>query len=50
MLEMADTIELVDLPPEDLLKRLQEGKVYIPQTARTGGAKFFSQRQSQCIA
>ena len=33
MLELADTIELVDLPPEDLLKRLQEGKVYFPEQA-----------------
>ena len=33
MLETADTIELVDLSPDDLLKRLQEGKVYIPEQA-----------------
>ncbi len=33
MLDLADTIELVDLPPEDLLKRLQEGKVYFPEQA-----------------
>ena len=34
MLEVADTIELIDLPADDLLKRLEEGKVYIPQQAQ----------------
>lgn len=41
MLEMADTIELVDLSPEDLLKRLQEGKVYIPEQAELAIKNFF---------
>jgi len=41
MLEMADTIELVDLPPEDLLRRLQEGKVYIPKQAELAAEHFF---------
>lgn len=41
MIEMADTIELVDLPPEDLLKRLQEGKVYVPQQAELATERFF---------
>ncbi len=41
MLEMADTIELVDLPPEDLLKRLHEGKVYFPQQAELAAENFF---------
>ncbi len=41
MLEMADTIELVDLPPEDLLKRLQEGKVYISKQAALAKEHFF---------
>ena len=31
--EDADEIVLVDLPPEELLKRLAEGKVYVPDTA-----------------
>jgi two-component system sensor histidine kinase KdpD len=43
MLEMASTIELVDLPPEDLLKRLQEGKVYFPQQAELAADNFFRQ-------
>ena len=29
VLEIADEIELVDLPPEDLIQRLREGKVYV---------------------
>lgn len=41
MLETADTIELVDLPPEDLLKRLQEGKVYISRQAAIAKEHFF---------
>lgn len=48
MLELADTIELVDLPPEDLLKRLQEGKVYIPQQADVAAEHFF--RKGNLIA
>lgn len=39
--EMANTIELIDLPPDDLLKRLQEGKVYIPEVAELAAQHFF---------
>jgi two-component system sensor histidine kinase KdpD len=38
----ADEIELIDLPPEDLLKRLAEGKVYVPDQARRAAQNFFS--------
>jgi two-component system sensor histidine kinase KdpD len=31
ILDRADEIELVDLPPDDLLQRLREGKVYLPE-------------------
>lgn len=41
MLEMADTIELIDLPQKDLLKRLKEGKVYIPKQAQMASENFF---------
>src|SRR5882672_11096327 len=34
-------IELVDLPPDDLLRRLAEGKVYLPDRAQTAAANFF---------
>jgi two-component system sensor histidine kinase KdpD len=48
MLVLADTIELVDLPPDDLLKRLQEGKVYIPAQAELASQHFF--RKGNLIA
>ncbi len=41
ILELANTIELVDLPPDDLLKRLQEGKIYIPEQAQLAMQGFF---------
>lgn len=41
VLDAADEIELVDLPPEDLLIRLQQGKVYVPTTARHAMQGFF---------
>ncbi len=41
MIEFADTLELVDIPPEELLKRLQEGKVYIPEQAELAAVNFF---------
>src|SRR5882757_7221910 len=31
--DRADAIELVDLTPDDLIERLKEGKVYVPQQA-----------------
>lgn len=48
MIDMADTIELVDLPPEELLKRLQEGKVYIAEQAALAKEHFF--RKGNLIA
>jgi two-component system sensor histidine kinase KdpD len=48
MLVLADTIEIVDLPPDDLLKRLQEGKVYIPAQAEIATQHFF--RKGNLIA
>lgn len=48
MLELANTIELVDLPPEDLLKRLEQGKVYIPEQAELAIEHFF--RKGNLIA
>jgi two-component system, OmpR family, sensor histidine kinase KdpD len=31
ILEQADEVELIDLPPDELLQRLREGKVYVPE-------------------
>src|SRR3989442_2455670 len=41
MLEQADEVELIDLPPDDLLQRLREGKVYVPEQARRALDHFF---------
>jgi two-component system sensor histidine kinase KdpD len=40
-LSRADDIEFVDITPEELRRRLVEGKVYLPDTARTAAANFF---------
>lgn len=40
-LEMADEIELIDLPSEELLKRLREGKVYLGPQAERAAMNFF---------
>ena len=40
-LSRADDIELVDITPDELRQRLDEGKVYLPDTARTASANFF---------
>src|SRR5262247_3427213 len=48
VLERADEIELVDLPPDELIQRLQEGKVYIPEQAREAIQNFF--RKGNLIA
>lgn len=41
LLDAAFEIRLVDIPPEDLLQRLQEGKVYLPEQAAQATDKFF---------
>lgn len=41
ILEAADEVELVDISPDDLLKRLKEGKVYMPQQAERAMNNFF---------
>jgi two-component system sensor histidine kinase KdpD len=37
----ADEVELIDLPPEDLLARLQAGKIYVGNEATTAVERFF---------
>jgi two-component system sensor histidine kinase KdpD len=41
VLERADEIVMVDLPPEELLQRLKDGKVYVPENVRRALDKFF---------
>jgi two-component system sensor histidine kinase KdpD len=38
----ADEIELIDLPPQDLIARMAEGKVYVPEQARRAAHNFFT--------
>jgi two-component system, OmpR family, sensor histidine kinase KdpD len=37
----ADEVVVVDLPPDELLQRLREGKVYLPQQAERAAKNFF---------
>jgi two-component system, OmpR family, sensor histidine kinase KdpD len=39
--EKADEIELIDIPTEELLKRLREGKVYLGEQAELATQNFF---------
>jgi two-component system, OmpR family, sensor histidine kinase KdpD len=41
LLDRADEIELIDLPPEELLQRLREGKVYVAEIAERARKNFF---------
>jgi two-component system, OmpR family, sensor histidine kinase KdpD len=48
VLEAADEVELVDLPAEDLRRRLKEGKVYVAHQAADAVENFF--REGNLIA
>nr|WP_320133954.1 sensor histidine kinase KdpD [uncultured Holophaga sp.] len=41
VLERSDEMELVDISVDELLQRLQEGKVYVPEQARFAIQRFF---------
>ena len=41
IMDTVDSIELVDLPPEELIRRLHEGKVYVPDRAARAVQQFF---------
>ncbi len=42
VLQKADQIELIDLPPEELINRLKDGKVYLPEQAGRALESFFT--------
>src|SRR5262245_30223090 len=48
VLEQADEVELIDLPPDDLLQRFKDGKVYMPEQAEEAVRNFF--RKGNLIA
>src|ERR1700681_1737169 len=41
ILDGADDIEVIDLSPDDLIQRLQEGKVYVPHQAERAVRNYF---------
>ncbi|MHC1781397.1 MAG: DUF4118 domain-containing protein [Anaerolineaceae bacterium] len=41
LMDEADEIEVIDLPPDELIQRLREGKVYLPDQAARAIEKFF---------
>ena len=42
IIDRADDIEIIDITPGDLIKRLNEGKVYLPGTAKRATQNYFS--------
>jgi two-component system sensor histidine kinase KdpD len=48
LFDAADEVVLVDLPPDELLRRLRDGKVYMPEQARQAARHFF--RKGNLIA
>jgi two-component system sensor histidine kinase KdpD len=45
----ADDIELIDLPPDDLIARLQAGKVYVAEQAGTATERFFRKQNLMAL-
>ena len=43
IVERAAQVELIDITPEDLLKRLREGKVYLGERAQIAAQNFFKE-------
>jgi len=43
VIDEASEIELVDLPPQELIQRLKEGKVYVPELAAQAIERFFNE-------
>ncbi|MBL8561274.1 MAG: sensor histidine kinase KdpD [Gemmobacter sp.] len=42
VLQKAQDVVLVDIPPDELIARLRAGKIYLPQTARRATENFFT--------
>jgi two-component system sensor histidine kinase KdpD len=49
ILDEADEVELIDLAPEELLERLRQGKVYVPDQAARAIHKFFKMENLQLL-
>lgn len=42
VIDKADDVEIIDITPDDLIKRLHGGKVYLPKTAKRAIENYFS--------
>jgi two-component system sensor histidine kinase KdpD len=42
IIDRADDVEIIDITPDDLIKRLKDGKIYMPKTARRAIENYFS--------
>ncbi|MDM9647499.1 sensor histidine kinase KdpD [Rhizobium sp. S163] len=42
VIDMADDVEIIDLTPDDLIKRLHDGKVYMANTAERALTNYFT--------
>jgi two-component system sensor histidine kinase KdpD len=43
VIDKADEVELIDLTPKDLIQRLHEGKIYVPEVAQRALNHYFSE-------
>ena len=50
IIDRADDVEIIDLTPDDLIKRLHEGKVYLPDDREARDRELFLARQSDGAA
>lgn len=49
ILERASSIELIDLPPPELLQRLREGKVYLGEQSKVAAEHFFQEENLMAL-
>lgn len=42
IIDKADDVEIIDITPDDLIKRLADGKIYVPTTAKSALENYFS--------
>lgn len=47
--DRADTVKLIDIDPEELLRRFEEGKIYRPERAQTAMHNFFTKENLRLL-
>ncbi|MEG7759628.1 two-component sensor histidine kinase, partial [Listeria monocytogenes] len=45
----ADRVKLIDIEPDELLKRLEQGKIYQPERAQTAMQNFFTRENLKLL-